>query len=376
MRYRIKKLSNKKNPPYFKIQLVTYLVKGEKTSDLPKERWEADGFYFDMSLEQAKERALQLNSLSDVEKKAKAQAKRDKELKDNHEIESAFLPRLLVLEFEKKLEDDFYGEDFIRSKQMSRWRAAKRTIRDCAIPTEDYEDKKRVFYKYFIENSWSMDYSKKLIALMNKWSRFSGRKTRSYCEEIPLPTGQDRERINDANIDSGKRSKESDPIYPMDLIEVENSFSEPQFFWLSLSLWFGLRPIEVDRLKKEHEGKFWRITKQQEGRKSYLVLEIYQSKLTAVSREKRWKKIPCLFDEQKNLIKKIGKEEPKSPLVKTIKRYLGEGVNRYGGRKGFEKMMRKKKVPFDASSSYLGHQNVDRTWKNYRDTSEAIIVDV
>lgn len=143
-----------------------------------------------------------------------------------------------------------------------------------------------------------------------------------------------------------------------------------QWNFLFVTLYFGLRPNEADKLKKEHEEKFWRIELQG----NYEVLCIFQSKLSGLRREDRWKKIPCILEEQKKALEIIKSGEPiKRPLVKTIQRYFGENYNTYCGRKGFEFLLRTHGARFESISAYLGHRDLNRSWKSYTDKNEAYI---
>ena len=92
---------------------------------------------------------------------------------------------------------------------------------------------------------------------------------------------------------------------------------EENYNWLLVSIWFGLRPIEIDNLKSP-QGKLWDLVEES----GYMVLKVYQSKLSNLDRDKRWKYVPCLFPEQENLIELIQEGNFKRPLSKTIKNIL------------------------------------------------------
>lgn len=278
---------------------------------------------------------------------------------------------MLVREFEDKKLRQKFGLDkerFKRSKAMSHWRAAKRVIRDLQIDISEWEDEAPQFYNYFRQHEWSMSYVEKVLSILNKWGHFCARKQRSPFLPIPKPRGQERHEISDSYYDSGKISKESAPLTLRALEKAKSNLNEEHYNWLYVSLQFGLRPSEVDSLKQS-EGKAWKVTREN----GYEVLNVYQSKLKGVDRSKRWKKIPCLFLEQEKALALIFDGHFKRPLVKTIKYHIEDGLTTYAGRKGFEKYLLDRNIPFEAISSYLGHQSVDRTWRNYRDTGKAVI---
>ena len=113
-----------------------------------------------MSIEEARERARQLNAIEKREEEKKARIVHQERMKAEELIECIHLPELLVKRFERKIFDDFYGtkEEFKKSKTMSHWRATKRAIRDLDIEPQYWSEDKRSFYKYFIKNDYSYSY--------------------------------------------------------------------------------------------------------------------------------------------------------------------------------------------------------------------------
>lgn len=376
-------LPRKKSDPKWKLQFRSYKKadikkygkEGHKSPtiefDLNKSEWEKHGFLTTMTIEEAKERVAQINALVKLDEQQKSKIANDKRLKEQSTIKSAFLPPLISQEFTNKLKEDFYGseDNFLRSKNMSHWRTCQKIIKEAKVEPSEYEDRKRVFYKIFSEKKYSLSTVEKLVMMINKWGKFSAKKQGKFFEKLPMPKGKDATFIDDSFLDSGKNSKESAPLYPKDLEKIESKLKPEQYRWVFISLWFGLRPAEVEQLKPENEMKLWEIVKQE----GHEVLRIYQPKLTRVTRDKRWKSIPVIFDEQKQALEWIESEEIKKPLVKTIKRYLGEKYTLYAGRKGFEALLRRKGIDMVYASRWLGHASLSRTYKDYQDTSKALI---
>ena len=56
----------------------------------------------------------------------------------------------------------------------------------------------------------------------------------------------------------------------------------------------------------------------------------------------------------------------KRPLVKTIRKYFGDGHDCYGGRKGFVDLMLSKKQTLENISIWMEHSTLDRTWRSYK----------
>ena len=385
MRFVFKNLPKKKSSPKWKIQQRSYkredlekFGKSRKSKsvekDLPKGEWARFGFSTDMDPEEARQRVKQLNSKKKLEDEARAKFRYLKKLNQEEAVESAFLPKYLVSGFEEKLykDSDFDNkEDFYQTKIMSHWRACKKVIRELGVDIKDWEDERKQIYRLFRKYKWSLSYCEKLIMLLNKWGRYCSKRQNIFFSDIPFPRSRSREKIVDNYHNSVSRTKESAPLKLKDLINAQLTMREDHYNWMFISLWFGLRPIEVDSLI-DGKNKTWKLGKSGE----YTVLKVYQSKLTGVSKEKRWKQIPCLFDEQLKALELIKSGEFKRPLVKTIRNHLGESYTTYAGRKGFEQLLHHRGASYEAISSYLGHSSVDRTWKNYRNRERVIITDL
>jgi integrase len=97
------------------------------------------------------------------------------------------------------------------------------------------------------------------------------------------------------------------------------------------------------------------------------VLWVYQTKLIALPPIDRWKPVPLIYDEQKFAAKIIEDGLFERPLNKTVRRYFGEGVTLYGGRKGFTDLMLGKGHTLEAISQWMGHSTIGRTWRTYKD---------
>lgn len=121
----------------------------------------------------------------------------------------------------------------------------------------------------------------------------------------------------------------------------------------------GLRPQEVDNLKNK---ELWNI----EENCSLKILWVFQTKIVSLPHEDRWKPIPILFDEQEFALRIIKSQKIQRPLVKTVHHYFGEGIDLYGGRKGFVDLMLSKGHTLENISVWMGHSTLERTWKSYK----------
>ena len=77
--------------------------------------------------------------------------------------------------------------------------------------------------------------------------------------------------------------------------------------------------------------------------------------------------MPLIYDEQKFALRIIQSQNFERPSVKTIKKYLGPQISRYGGRKGFVDLMLEKGHSLEAISQWMGHSTVGRTWRSYKE---------
>ena len=151
----------------------------------------------------------------------------------------------------------------------------------------------------------------------------------------------------------------SKPLVPEILYSSMGKMKTEQFNWLYLSVWLGLRPQEVDNLKNK---ELWNI----EETCNPKILWVFQTKIVSLPHEDRWKPIPILFHEQEFAVRIIKAQKFQRPLVKTIHHYLGEGIDLYGGRKGFVDLMLSKGHALENISVWMGHSTLERTWKSYK----------
>lgn len=170
-------------------------------------------------------------------------------------------------------------------------------------------------------------------------------------------------RIQDAFYDKSPTGEghASDPLYPNVLEAQKGNLLEENYNWLFLSVWFGLRPHEIDNLK---DPKSWKMSVNKKGR---MLLHIYQPKLIKVPKLKRWKVIPLKYKEQEKAFKIIEAGNFRKPIYKVMHNWFGEGITHYGGRKGFTDLMLEKGEKFEEVSMWMGHTTLDRIYRDYKD---------
>ena len=370
MGYYIRELKNKSQLPHWKIQFITYkkaetqnsnAQKPRKEWDVPTRRWNSLGFKDSMTLEQARCRAKQINAQIEI----KRQESRRKKIEEDYEkLQTAFTAAMTEVfkeEFELKyITGRYQNPDWKRRFEVS-WRAAQRMLIAVQLDPIDWHDDCRMFYDYLHNKKFSFSYIRKILLVTNLWGHFLSRRLGQSFMRIPIPNGVEKGRLLNAYFEKcGYRSNESEPILPARLQKAKPKLKPEHYNWIYLSVWLGLRPREVDQLKNEH---FVRL---QPGLHKKIILWIYQTKLSAVPPQYRWKLIPIIFSEQEVAIKILRSGTFKRPHVKLIKKYFGANRTLYAGRKGFTDLMLARQQDFINISQWMGHSSIERTWRNYK----------
>lgn len=321
------------------------------------------GFDTALPYEAACELRTRLNKQGAVRSRAESRAKTEKRIKEESDTFTAYVTA----------EDEFlvYAEKTLRfasfrsNKFRSHWHAAKKMITKLELDPTKFEDSRQLIYRYFAEQAFAMSYCEKILRCLNLYGKFYSRKFKAFVDEVPIPTGYDRSDIEDAYFDDRPNGLASKPLKPahFDKLGGDEGLNEEQYNWMYLSLWCGLRPFEIESLHKE-------TTYRWEKKEGVDILCVFQSKLKKLPRDKRWKKIPLVEPEQAKVKELIQSGKFRKPLVKTIQRILGEGFTCYAGRKGFEPLMTSRGHDFVNISRWMGHQDLNRTFRDYGDPTE------
>ena len=314
-----------------------------------------------MTIEQAQARAKQLNSrihLKQVEGRRLFFEKQKAELDLKF---MAAIPELYKQEFEQKYIFGRFDDPVWRKRFLYRWKAVQKMLVEIQLDPADWYDEMFRFYDYFYKHKFSFSYLQKLLMLTNLWGYFLSRKMGQTFVRIPFPRGKERTRLSEAYRQ--KRGQEvcaSEPLTPDQLERVHGKINQENYNWLYLSVWLGLRPIEIDQL---HDLKMYRVLPIS-GKSA--MLWVYQTKLVAMPERYRWKLIPLIFKGQKNVLKIIKQGNFKRPLTKTVHHHFGAYTTLYGGRKGFTDLMLSYQQRLENISQWMGHSSIERTWKSYK----------
>lgn len=334
-----------------------------KESTVAREAYPALGFRYDMTLEEARLRASQINRQNQIDsKKIAATSKR---ISDDKKIDEAFLPEFLTAGFEAELNETYSDNTERLNNLLKQWVIVKKMISHLALDTQKFYDERAKFHNYYKSKKWSPDYIKKLNRLTNLYGQFVSRKTNQFYKDIPRISSNLKEKIFELREKETGLKTAADPLLWTDLYNSKSTFENRelvfQWNWLFIGLWLGLRPKEIDSLVNT---KSWYVEKDKE--KNIMVLYVYQSKLVGLSKDKRWKPIPLYFDEQKEAYKLITNLQFERPLNKTLKKIFKTKIESYSPRKGFSDLMLGLGFSLEDVSIFLGHADISMTWKHYK----------
>jgi hypothetical protein len=375
MGYFIRALPWKKSNPQWKVQFISYKKKDiqhssankpKKEWDIEKSRWRGLGFHSLMTIEEARIRARQLNSQRFLkEQEKRIQAKKSEREQYLRRFDSV-LPEEFVAEFEMRFVRVRDSETLkgLRKKSRSHciWKAVQKAIIELQIDPSDWIYQTHEIYDYFHRQRFSLRYINAILKFLNLWGFFISRKLARPFLPVQRPGGYERQRLIESFYQKQRSTiaKPSLPLSPEKLDGITGKINNKNFNWLYLSVWFGLRPQEIDNLR---DKDFWRIETLESGRK---LLWVFQTKIVALPPEDRWKPIPIIFEQQEFGLRIIQSGSFKRPLLKTMRKHFSSGITLYGGRKGFTDLMLSKGQTFENISVWMGHSTLDRTWKSYK----------
>jgi integrase len=360
MSFHVKKKKRPDGTVTWKLQESTWTDGKVKYSHVPMSQLLQYGLPPSLSVEDAIARVRQLNAASRLDREGEKRKSRALRSQRAGELLScAHLPARYLKEFE----DDYLrretsigtnGPEKYKKARFT-WNYCKALIKHIDLPQQHWHQHRRRFYSKLAEDLKAPSYVGKILTLLNMWGAFIAIKTETSFVPVPSPKGHDREMIADAYVESAKKKKVSDPLTPAMLEGARSRFKDEQWRWLYLSVWLGLRPPEVDAVASS------RLTREQD----VPVLWIYQTKLRGVKKENRYKPIPLIYPEQLKCLDFM-KQTLERPVVKTLQKYLGSGLNLYGGRKGFTDLMLERGQSLENVSTWLGHSTIERTWASYK----------
>lgn len=337
-----------------------------KTTTVPRESYHILGFRSDMTLDEAKARAQQLNRQAELEaERIAGAAKRVLEAK---EVDSVYLPAKMVGLFVQELELVYEDNPNRLATVLKHWDAAKELIKECKVDPKDFYAERVRLFSYEKKQRWSTYYIKTIRRMLNLWGAFCSRKNGYYFQPLPKLTNNQAQTVTDLR-DADEELYVRRPAVPLTYEALKASkvaFEEAglihKWNWMFIGLWFGLRPIEIDNLVKGETN--WMVVKDPVNKIE--VLSVFQTKLTSLPKDKRWKEIPVFLPEQKEALKLIRSGLFERPLNKTLALHLGAGIETYSPRKGFTDLMLARGFALEDISQFLGHHSIEMTWRHYK----------
>lgn len=330
----------------------------ERKIDPGSPEYESLGLSPLLSLEEASTRIKLLQQETELQRIAKKRDKATKHRKELDLIESTYLPRPWVKEFE-----DGYLK--LLGARKDRWLIVKELISKLDIPPEKWHFQPEKIYHFFIERADSLDYARRLLKLINKWGAFYSLKAGRPFLPIDAPSGAVRRSIRAAYY-KRKPDRSTNIITPSDPI-----LSQPD---MKLMFWFGLRPREFRMLLKGPDATKWRI--QTDDPRFKYVLHVFQEKLLDAGIEPRlcWKAIPAVEPEQIECIASLLAPtalvaRPFATLGSGAPTSFPKGITERSLRKSFVAVMQKRGYSDSCISRWLGHIG-DSTKQRHYETKE------
>jgi hypothetical protein len=343
MGYYVRALDSKRNHPRWKVQFVSHrkehtrgskALKPKRECDVPKERWKYLGFKFEMTLEQAKARQVQLNAKLKLKLLSGRRSIAEISRRSFELSTACAFSQVFVKEIEKIHLKPTRASPSHRKCLRTAWATARKVIVAVESDPSAWLENSAGFYDYFAGNGWSISYIRRLIRIANLWGHFICRRIGRSFLPIPYPRGYERARLFEAYFRRvGNNLRKSKPLTPELLESQRPGLSAPHFNWLYLSVWAGLRPQEIDQLKDPRMF----VVKAMPDRR--FVLWVYQTKIVSLPSWERGKPIPLIYEEQRVIPDIVNRQEFSRPSTKVLKIRFGQNVSVYAGRKGFTDLM-------------------------------------
>ncbi len=319
-----------------------------------------------LSLEEARKRIKRLNQERSLKKKdIKSKIAAAHNVATLNSYDKVLFPQEYVDEFATKVLNKGFGGDAHKKKIRVHFNFIQKMIKSLRLLPYQYSENQESIYRYFIKQKVSLSYARKLVSMLNAWGQFVSKKETKYFGPLNSPRANAAWEISDSQrTKKGKTSElgvrtESNPLPPDLLEKFKTKMNVETYNYLFITVWFGLRPYEVEQLS---DTSTWSVI--EEG--GVQALKIYQSKLKNLERSKRFKFIPILYKEQEKALKIIKEGQYKRPTAKAVRKIFGSNITLYGGRKNFTDLMLKLGQKIKDVSLWLGHADISTTWKSYK----------
>ncbi len=346
---------------------------GKKKSEIvPKSMYPDLGVKLEMTYEQVKEALQGYNKVRKKEIKIDhSQIKALKRFEEMKSYNKTYFPPEYVEEFLNRLMSSSDGKARFKKRLARNFQIVQEMIVELNLLPHDYESNLDRFISYFKEKKYSVSYSKDVLWVLNKWGHFYSRKRQTFFEPIGKLRVKTQNAISANQKEKSGVRKVSKPMTTELLKKLRGKINTDKleelykFNWTFVSFVFGLRPSECDSVLKEKT-----IEVLENG---VPVLVVIQTKLTVVDESEKEKRIPVICPEQVEALEYIKKGQAKRPTPKWLAEHLKENnasaevFDLYCGRKGFTDFMISKGQSLENISMFLGHKNIQTSWKFYKD---------
>lgn len=304
------------------------------------------GLREDMSIEQA--RAMLASYRAQLKEKRKSSADRAYSRWLNiKRLNSLWLPVPVVKDFEQQAMT-------ILKMDARHWAKAQDLIASITVDPEEWTDRPELLYAYFLKNRYSIDYTQRILRIVNAYMQRYCRKTKRSWLPIPMPPKAVKKDLNK----NKRRHTEAFPLFEQDLVSAKKVFSEEEFLGLEISYFFGLRPQEVKQIRMEKEGTSWFVKG-----KSLWVLQKKIAEM--VNEERAWKELPCKEPEQERILLQLRSQKGYLPHNRKFK-LVNPKLTQRSGRAGFYALMYGRGHSDSDISLWMGHQDLRQTRVRYR----------
>lgn len=345
---------------------------GKKRSEIvPKSMYPDLGVKLEMTHGQVKDALQAYNKVRKKEIKVDhSQIKALKRFEEMKSYNKTYFPPEYVEEFLNRLMSSSDGKPRFKKRLVRNFQIVQEMIAELNLLPHDYEPNLDRFISYFKGKKYSVSYAKDVLWVLNKWGHFYSRKKQSFFEPIGKLRIKTQNAISSVQKEKGGVRKASKPMTADLIKKLRNKIATDKleelnkYHWVFISFVFGLRPSECDSVIKDP------VIEEDNGIPTLVVV---QTKLTVVDESEREKRIPIICQEQAEALDLIKKKQAKRPTPKWIAEHLtekgssNEVFDLYCGRKGFTDFMISKRQSLENISMFLGHKNIQTSWKFYKD---------
>jgi len=342
-----------------------------KKEIVPKSMYPDLGVKPEMTHAQVKQALKEYNQIRKREIKIDhSQIKALKRFEELKSYNKTFFPPVYVEEFLNRLMSSSDGKPRFKKRLVRNFQIVQEMVVELNLLPHDYEPNLDRFISYFKEKKYSVSYTKDVLWVLNKWGHFYSRKRQSFFEPIGRLRTKTQNAISSNQKEKNGVRKISQPMTAELLKKLRMKINTDKleelhkYNWSFISFVFGLRPSECDSALKE---------KRIETINGVPTLVIVQTKLTVVDESEKEKRIPVICQEQAEALEYIKKGQAKRPTPKWLAEHLksnstlSEVFDLYCGRKGFTDFMISKGQSLENISMFLGHKNIQTSWKFYKD---------